>query len=835
MIDFEAPEPHQGAGRLHAQSLVPEGVQRRLKIAVLTRHFTPQSGGAERYAMALVNALSARHEVHVFAQRIEHAPEHVHYHRITEPFKRPRWLNQWWYAYQTWRLTQHGFDVVHSHENTWHGQVQSVHVVPASIKFFSSRARAKGLLSWVERGWRWLGLLLSPRMMTYLWFEHKRLSPRFGKQVVSVSKSLEAQLVEHFALDRDHLSTITPAVEDASAWLGAQGFAGLTKEELKVQARARLGLDPKKIWLLWVGNDARKKGLKTLLSAMVALPEEVHLMVVGQARHADRLLKAFEGDATKPSLAHRVHRLGALSDVSMAYLASDLLVHPTLEDTFGMVVLEAMSFARPVCVSQAKFCGIAAQLKHQEEAFILDDPEDVDALIHGIEWVLSAEHYERLSQQGLLWSQTQNWEEKARALEALYSKLSQGASRPQSVNLGKSSVHGPSLSPPHRILMIKSHSMGVGDVLRSSAAWSALKAHFPGAQLHLLFLSKHPGYATESLIQEHHLLESAQFLTLREKSPQEAKAKRTPMKELIAKSLQMCIDHHIDMIIDFEMHGLRGSWLTWRLKKELARRHQKVHTTGVGQLGIKGLFYDRASPGLAAFAKSRGLTLPMDYTLRDFVALSALGIEREGRPIVLASSQVSKEKVTALLVDFETKRALKPLAQRRFLLCLNIGCGTPDALYKRPPMAELVQAMVALYQDRPFDLILTGAPFEADVNQVFINDFQKALAHGGKDQLEQGLKTHGFDRSDSHGPHHECIWIDCAGKTSLPELSALLERSDLVVSTDSGPYHMAVALKVPTLVWFIKEEVASYHQDPWCKYVVNPQASEFVQLAKELL
>jgi ADP-heptose:LPS heptosyltransferase len=56
-----------------------------------------------------------------------------------------------------------------------------------------------------------------------------------------------------------------------------------------------------------------------------------------------------------------------------------------------------------------------------------------------------------------------------------------------------------------------------------------------------------------------------------------------------------------------------------------------------------------------------------------------------------------------------------------------------------------------------------------------------------------------------------------------------------MVSTDSGPYHMAVALKVPTLAWFIKEEEASYHQVAWCKHVVHPTADEFVELSLSLL
>jgi len=383
---------------------------------------------------------------------------------------------------------------------------------------------------------------------------------------------------------------------------------------------------------------------------------------------------------------------------------------------------------------------------------------------------------------------------------------------------------------PRQILMLKSHSMGVGDVLRSSAAWRALKDHYPQAQLHLLFLSKHPGYATESLIKEHHLLQSANFLTLREKSPQDAKAKKTPVADLLAKSIQICLDQDIDTVIDFEMHGLRGAWLTWRLKRALSRMGRAVQTIGVGQFGFKKFFYDLSAPDLRDFAASNGLTLPMDYTNRDFVVLQALGIAREGRPIELRSSPQAKDKINRMLLEFEEKRRARDPQNARFVLCLNIGCGTEDALYKRPAMADLVSAMCALYQSQPFDLILTGAPFERDINAAFMAAFRQErlsnrfVMNADQEEIEGSQK---FDQ--------DFMCLDFAGQTSLPELSALIERCDLMVSTDSGPYHMAVALKVPTLVWFIKDEVASYHEDAWCRHVVYPKASEFTRLAVQLL
>ena len=409
-----------------AQEGMRSAPEQRLKIAVLTRHFTPTAGGAERYAMALVQALCERHEVHVFAQRIEHAPQGAHYHAVSEPLKRSRWMNQWWYAYTTWQLTRQGFDVVHSHENTWHAQVQSVHVTPAWITYFKGSQSSKGLLARLQRALRYAGLLISPRMMTYLWLEHRRLHPQFGKHVVSVSKRLELQLLERFSLDAQLLSTVSPGVEEASSWLSANGLSDMDARSIKRHARERLGLDGQKTWLLWVGNDARKKGLKTLLEALAHLPEQVHLMVVGQARHADRILRPYQHEPLLKSVGQRVQLLGSLADVSLAYLACDVLTHPTLEDTFGMVVLEAMSFGRPVCVSAPEYCGLAADLTHQEQAFIVQDPRDAQMWVQGIEWILDPRHTDQLAQSGLEWSKTQTWQAKARDMERVYLKACQG-------------------------------------------------------------------------------------------------------------------------------------------------------------------------------------------------------------------------------------------------------------------------------------------------------------------------------------------------------------------------------------------------------------------------
>ena len=176
-----------------------------MRIAVLNRQFKATGGGAERYSIALVEQLAARHEIHVFAQQIEHEWQGVTYHRIAAPLTRPRWINQIWFALATWRATRRGFDVVHSHENTWHGQVQTVHVVPVRFSLFQGRTGVRLAL-------RWLKVITSPRLLTYLGMEHLRYRVQDHRCVVVTSESLKVTMLDSFPQSSGMLSVVTPGV-----------------------------------------------------------------------------------------------------------------------------------------------------------------------------------------------------------------------------------------------------------------------------------------------------------------------------------------------------------------------------------------------------------------------------------------------------------------------------------------------------------------------------------------------------------------------------------------------------------------------------------------------
>ena len=377
----------------------------RLKIAVLNRVFSNAGGGAESYSIALVEQLAERHDIHVFAQRIRHDWPRVAYHQISEPLRKPRWINQLWFAAATWWATRRGFDVVHSHENTWHGNVQTAHVVPVKYNLF------KGQTGW-RRALRWLKVVTSPRLLTYLWLERVRYQPRPGRRVVVTSASLQAIMAATYPASASITSIITPGIL-------------MPKHEItdavRQQARSWLGLPPTAHCLLLVGHDYRKKGLPSMLEALHELPDDVVLAVVGNLAQA----AAFRTVLQRLGLVDRVFFLGALNDMTPAYQAADCLVHPTLEDTFAMVVLEAMAHGLPVVVSGPMYCGISGLLQHEVNAMILDNPRSVSEISQAVQRVLDNPTLRNgLVERGTQFARLFQWREIAKLQETLYFSVS---------------------------------------------------------------------------------------------------------------------------------------------------------------------------------------------------------------------------------------------------------------------------------------------------------------------------------------------------------------------------------------------------------------------------
>jgi len=369
-----------------------------MKIAVLTRNFSSLFGGAERYSVSLANELSKRHEIHVYCQETNYPIKDITYHTVLRIPHRLRWLNQLLFSLITWFHTRNNFDIVHSHEHVWHGDVHTMHVRSVRTSIFKNYQGFKKVLCW-------LNVLTSPRHLTYLWLESTRMR-KHG--LVFVSNQLSIEFSSRYTNIARHHSVIPPGVFFQLA---------LRKRE---ECRHQLNLSNDQIFLLFVANDFERKGLHTLLVAMGKLQPSIMLGVVG---HSNKL-PIFEKQVHKLGLTNRVKFYGQQEDLSVFYRAADLLVHPTLEDSFGLVVLEAMVQKLPVLVSSSPYCGFIQNLKDEIHVKTIQDPRDSDQLYKLIHRVLNDLSLRNtLIENGFKIALSFSWEEAALRYENVFRQI----------------------------------------------------------------------------------------------------------------------------------------------------------------------------------------------------------------------------------------------------------------------------------------------------------------------------------------------------------------------------------------------------------------------------
>jgi glycogen(starch) synthase len=156
------------------------------------------------------------------------------------------------------------------------------------------------------------------------------------------------------------------------------------------------------VTILFVGRLEARKGIDTLLACLpelLAAAPEARVMLVGRddiaAADGRTYRHAFEASPAGASLGGRVQFLGAVSDEELArlYAASDIVVAPSRFESFGLVVLEAMMFAKPVVAGNVG--GVPELVRDGDNGFLVT-PGDTGRLGQALaELCRSAELRER--------------------------------------------------------------------------------------------------------------------------------------------------------------------------------------------------------------------------------------------------------------------------------------------------------------------------------------------------------------------------------------------------------------------------------------------------------
>lgn len=359
-----------------------------MKIALIKKDFKSRGGGAERYAREVATRLAKLgNHIYVHSETFEnsleingifHIPVHKKFFRgfsATVRFHRT-----------VQKMIDRGqYDVIYSISKTYPSDVfrvtESLHCEWMKIRY-----------SGIQR--------LNPRHSQILRLEKQIFKPTNTKFVLCNSNMIKEQICSNFPYPPERIFVIRNGVDH-------EEFYPSSFTE-RCEIRRRLKLDEQNLVLLFAASDFRIKGLEFALRAIAILPEKLKkklvFLILGSG-NKDYFVKL----AIELGILQNLRFEGSVSSMRDYYLASDILLHPTLYEPFANVCLEALACGLPVITTRTN--GASELINEPENGYLVmmadrygdiaDKIEKYSLLSEGARQTMSIKALER--SRGLSW------------------------------------------------------------------------------------------------------------------------------------------------------------------------------------------------------------------------------------------------------------------------------------------------------------------------------------------------------------------------------------------------------------------------------------------------
>lgn len=214
------------------------------------------------------------------------------------------------------------------------------------------------------RGQRGAWYRLLPRTRQYLDFENAVFGPQARTIALLLSPLQRAQYKQYYGTPDARLVDLPPGIR-------REHRAGAHAPELRRSFRREHGIADDELVVLQVGSSFRTKGVPRSLVALASLPPElrqrVRYFLVGRDDPAPWLKRA-----EAVGLGGRVAIVGALGGIPRFMQGADLLLHPSLGESAGMVLLEAVVAGLPVLTTAS--CGYAFHVEQAQAGLVCPEP-----------------------------------------------------------------------------------------------------------------------------------------------------------------------------------------------------------------------------------------------------------------------------------------------------------------------------------------------------------------------------------------------------------------------------------------------------------------------------
>ncbi|BDA65356.1 glycogen synthase [Actinomyces capricornis] len=232
-----------------------------------------------------------------------------------------------------------GTDLVHSH--TWYANLAGhlaglLHGIPHVISAHS-----------LEPLRPWKAEQLGGGYALSSWAEKTAYEGAAG--IIAVSNGMREDILRSYpAVDPERVKVVHNGI-DLEAWQRPEG------EQADAEAAAtlaRLGIDPDRPTVVFVGRITRQKGLPHLLRACEMLPDDVQLVLCAGAPDTPEIKAEVEalvaGLREKRTGVVWIEEMLPRPELIAVLAASDVFVCPSVYEPLGIVNLEAMAVGLPV-------------------------------------------------------------------------------------------------------------------------------------------------------------------------------------------------------------------------------------------------------------------------------------------------------------------------------------------------------------------------------------------------------------------------------------------------------------------------------------------------------
>jgi glycosyltransferase involved in cell wall biosynthesis len=242
-----------------------------------------------------------------------------------------------------------GYDIVH------------VHLFPslywaAFANLFSGKAKGKLILTEHSTN--------NKRRESIFYRIVDRFLYRQFTHIVAISDSAAANLQKHLGPTYKNISTINNGI-DLNVIENAIPYS-----------KNELGLKENDFLLVQVSGFRYPKDQKTVIKALTRLPNNVHLLLVGDGPQLQENIDFAENSA----LAGRVHFLGLRSDVPRLLKTTDIAILSSHYEGLSLSSVEGLASGKPFIATEVP--GLTEVVKYAGLLFPVNDYEKLSELIH---------------------------------------------------------------------------------------------------------------------------------------------------------------------------------------------------------------------------------------------------------------------------------------------------------------------------------------------------------------------------------------------------------------------------------------------------------------------